>query len=176
MDYYSILGLRAGATDDEIKKAYRRLARKYHPDVNREQDAEERFIEITEAYQYLLEKPSVRRPSGEPVYEPPDKEELRRQRAREFARMRYEAFKREVEAFRKKWYYTPLKIIRYTVVYVLYAASIPLLLATVLGYFWFEGVAGLFIGLLLGYIGAQLFQVGRAIHKGTKEYFAEWEK
>lgn len=52
-DYYAALGVERGASDDEIKKAYRRLARKYHPDVSKEKDAEEKFKEVAEAYQTL---------------------------------------------------------------------------------------------------------------------------
>jgi molecular chaperone DnaJ len=52
-DYYEVLEVGRGASEDEIKRAYRRLARQYHPDVNRDPDAEERFKEINEAYQVL---------------------------------------------------------------------------------------------------------------------------
>ncbi|WP_312996104.1 DnaJ C-terminal domain-containing protein, partial [Achromobacter animicus] len=52
-DYYSILGVEQGASDDDIRKAYRKLARKYHPDVSKESDAETRMRDVNEAYDVL---------------------------------------------------------------------------------------------------------------------------
>lgn len=52
-DYYKMLGVEKNANDEEIKKQYRRMARKYHPDVSKEKDAEEKFKEVKEAYEVL---------------------------------------------------------------------------------------------------------------------------
>ncbi len=78
-DYYAALGVERGASNDEIRKAYRRLAQKYHPDVSKEPGAEARFKEIGEAYQ-TLKDPEKRaaydelgsRPQGEEFRPPPD--------------------------------------------------------------------------------------------------------
>jgi len=78
-DYYAALGLERGASDADIKRAYRRLARKYHPDVSKEADAEEQFKVVAEAYQTLkdpqkraaYDQLGTHRP-GEEFQPPPD--------------------------------------------------------------------------------------------------------
>ena len=54
-DYYEVLGVDKNASDDEIKKAYRRMAKKWHPDANQDnkKEAEEKFKEVGEAYEVL---------------------------------------------------------------------------------------------------------------------------
>jgi curved DNA-binding protein len=52
-DYYAVMGVKRDATQDDIKRAYRKLARKYHPDVSKDDDAEEKFKEVGEAYEVL---------------------------------------------------------------------------------------------------------------------------
>ncbi|NEQ55663.1 MAG: J domain-containing protein [Leptolyngbya sp. SIO3F4] len=77
-DHYRILGLRTGATFDDVKVAYRKLARKYHPDVNPDdQRAQDRFIKVTKAYEALLElfqPDDVTETTDEPDHEYEDEE------------------------------------------------------------------------------------------------------
>ena len=81
-DYYAVLGVARDASEDDIKKAYRKLARKYHPDVSKEADAEEKFKEVGEAYETLkdAEKRAAydqlgRHSPGEDFRPPPDWEQ-----------------------------------------------------------------------------------------------------
>src|SRR5438876_12291089 len=78
-DYYGVMGVDRKASAEEIKNAYRKLARKYHPDVSKETDAEEKFKEVGEAYETLKdpEKRAAydqlgRHSAGEEFRPPPD--------------------------------------------------------------------------------------------------------
>lgn len=86
--YLETLGLEPGVSEADIKRAYRRLAKRYHPDINKDPDAQRKFVEITEAYNFLLEVGA--KPHHEDVsydYDPFVREyEERRKQAREYAR------------------------------------------------------------------------------------------
>src|SRR5215469_8425213 len=85
-DFYQILGVPRTATQDEIQRAYRKLAREHHPDVNKDPGAEDRFKEISEAYNVLSDQQARRRydafgPDFRQVPEDVDPEAFRRSRA-----------------------------------------------------------------------------------------------
>ena len=71
-NYYKILGLKDGASDEDVKKAFRDLAKKYHPDINKDKDAEDKFKEINEAYDHITNKRPEPQPQGNPFGGPID--------------------------------------------------------------------------------------------------------
>lgn len=111
-EYYAILGLVPGATPDEIKRAYRKLALTYHPDVNKEPGAKERFLRITEAYNYLSNPPKRSAPN---IASQRKAEEERIKRAKaaatQAARLRYEAFKRRQERAQGRAYSNAIRVL-----------------------------------------------------------------
>jgi hypothetical protein len=120
-DYFKILELEKDAGPDEIKRAYRQLAKKYHPDINKAPDAHEQFIKITEAYEILINQDlheyyyhrETARDHGfmREQYEKARQEA--RESARRYARMKYEKFVREQEAFKKSGWHDLILTIRY---------------------------------------------------------------
>ena len=176
--YFAVLELPSGASDNDIKKAYRRLARKYHPDVSKEPDAEERFLEITEAYDYLLEKrwqPSVSYSTFEPKSPEITWEEQRRQRARAYAQMRFEEFRRSTLAFKKRWYFKPLRIVTWVIIVLCYSLSLLMILSPLLA--WLStGRTAIVIGFcLIVIVSPHMYQIARSLQKGTRHYFEDWE-
>lgn len=108
--YLKVLGLGENATLSDIKKAYRTLARKYHPDVSSLPNAKEKFIAITEAYNYLSspqktppkKKQTWQQPAAKPKTSKAKSEvEERREKMRAFLRKKHEMERAEIEALRK---------------------------------------------------------------------------
>lgn len=97
--YHSILGVSENASPSDIKKAYRILARKYHPDINPAADAHDQFIRITEAYEILIGERNAPRNKSTRAYSHEDMANAARERAKQYAKMRYQEFKNQSEAY-----------------------------------------------------------------------------
>lgn len=119
-DYYNLLGIHKGASEGDIRTAYRKQAKRYHPDVNKAPDAHAKFIMLQTAYETLID--SHRRDRYDQRvnnYRTPNtsmdsySEWLKMQKAKaEFeAKMRYYEFIRNREKFRESRYYSLAKII-----------------------------------------------------------------
>lgn len=120
-DYYSILGISSNASEDEIKQAYRTLAKQFHPDVNKSPEAHEKFIEISEAYEFLIARISsgsnADDPTRDDLYSWEFIESIKkeaRERAKEHARMKFEKLQHEHEAFRESGLYDLGLLLQYT--------------------------------------------------------------
>jgi hypothetical protein len=120
-DYHKILGLKKEAGPEDIKRAYRQLAKKYHPDINKAPDAHEQFIMITEAYEILINQDlheiyHHRESTRDPGFMRDQYEKAReeaRESARRYARMKYEKFIREQEAFKKSGWHDLILTLKY---------------------------------------------------------------
>jgi hypothetical protein len=114
-NYHAILEIPENSTVEEIKQAYRRLAKQYHPDVNKAHNAHERFIEISEAYEMLMLHASKETQQTETSEEFDYDDFVRkiREAARRQARMRYEKFVREHEAMRESGLYDIGLLLKY---------------------------------------------------------------
>lgn len=106
--YYQILELQPGASQEQLKRAYRRLAMLYHPDVNKDPGAKERFLLISEAYNYLSNPPKVSFTATSTAEQNSRAEAERVKRAKaaatKAARQRYAEFKRRKEIAQSRAY------------------------------------------------------------------------
>ena len=131
MTAYEILGINENAGPEIIKAAYRKLAKCYHPDKNKDPDAAGKFIYITNAYHYLIDPDNkdlisslFNMDEGEPTefthsygfnttYQ---QEKERQERARAYSKMRYDDFVNEADAFKKAWYFYPVMTVHFTLI------------------------------------------------------------
>ncbi|MTI27934.1 DnaJ domain-containing protein [Fulvivirga kasyanovii] len=175
--YHNILEIREGASKSAIKNAYRKLAKKYHPDISTEENAEEMFIEISEAYQYLMQGFTPKKETSYTDFEDTikSKEELRRERAQQYARMQFEAFRKQNDAFKKTWYYNPVKYFSYAIIYLVYTVSIALFLSPLFALI-VTGDTSYALGcILFVLISSHFYTLARALHKGVTPYFENYK-
>lgn len=168
--YHEILNIPHSATEAQIKNAYRALARKYHPDVSTEPDAEEKFIRITEAYDALLSPIPIE------VYDElqPSEEELRRERARNYARMQYQQFKANNEAFQQSWYYTLVKVLIYFLIYGFYLVSMLMFLSPIIAWLTLDTIYAVIITFFVGGLSVRVFMSARQMEKDIRPYFSNF--
>jgi len=131
-EYYALLGIPANSSVEDVKKAYRKKARLYHPDINPSTDAKDKFIIVTEAYDFIMES------RKEGILDDQDyfrivedwrkfRQERSRQRAQYYARSSFERFK-------SSRYYRSTKILNVSTVIFVFAVAVMVLIFTVLGY------------------------------------------
>ncbi len=161
-DPYQYLGIEANATIDEIKKAYRAKALILHPDRNQAPDAQQQFIALTEAYEYVLAERSSRFKRYISPFEQAEKtKEARREeakrRAREYAQMRYEEFEKTEAA-------QTINALNTIFNHLLFLFACTLLVAVPFVLAHFYEFTGLVLGLLF------LLAIGRPIFGYIKQF------
>jgi hypothetical protein len=131
-DYYEILGIPADSSVDEIKKAYRKKARLYHPDINPSYDAKDLFISITEAYEFLIANHDKIRTDDQAYNKAMEdwrkyRQDRSRKRANVYARTSYNTFK-------NTRFYKTTRIFDGTTIIISFLISIMVLVYTIYGY------------------------------------------
>lgn len=157
-EYFKILGLPKTANLEEVKKAYRFLAKKYHPDVSSEPDATKKFIKIAEAYEILTNQKILEtlRIIAENEEERKRNYEyykkLAKEKARKAAEMKYERLRKEHEAFQQSGMYDLFLFLNYIahflmILVTLFFLVFPVYIAVKTGFFglFFFWIAGLFL-------------------------------
>jgi hypothetical protein len=133
-DFYSLLGLQYGSTVDDIKKAYRKKAREYHPDLNPSVNAMEMFIRVTEAYEFLIKhfsKINNYEESFNTAMEDWNRynRDIARKRARAYARASYVQFK-------NTRFYKTTRILDGTTIIFSMVIAICVIFFSIYGYIW----------------------------------------
>ena len=156
--YHKILEVPVSASKAQIKNAYRKLAKEFHPDRNKSANAHEKFIQISEAYEVLYDGKLIKQAAQNTktskekywnVYSPPTNEKERAEwdkvaaerkqfyqdKARKNANKRYQKFKEENEAFKKSSFYYPLWVIYFLIQISFVFGAIAILLLPFSGHY-----------------------------------------
>jgi thiamine pyrophosphate-dependent acetolactate synthase large subunit-like protein len=133
-DYFGILGLNTGSTVDEIKKAYRKKARLYHPDINHAPEAKDIFISITEAYEFLIANFDKLKSDDEIYRQAMEdwrkyRQDRSRKRAKVYARASY-------NSFTNTKFYKTTRILDGTTIVISFIIAIIVMIYSVYGYFF----------------------------------------
>ena len=132
-DYYRILGLPVNSSMEQIKKAYRQKARLFHPDLNHSSDAKEKFISVTEAYDFLVTNFDKIAAVDNEAYRQAmeDWRKYRQDRSKQKARVYAQA---SYSSFKKTQIYKSTRILDGTSIIFSFAISILVIVYTIFGY------------------------------------------
>lgn len=151
--YYKILGVSSNATVEEIKRAYRQKAKELHPDKNKNPEAHEQFILLTEAYECLTDiksgKTRVQQPTTSYADWQRESRERARQQAREYAEMEFEKFKQTD-------YYKKSQAALTVIEHLYFFAAIAVMLSPLWGYIYKEW-AGFWVGLFFTFLSVNFW-------------------
>jgi hypothetical protein len=173
-DYYEILGIPLNSSTDEIKKAYRKMARMYHPDINPAPDSKDHFILITEAYEFLIANHDKILTNEQAYHEAMEdwrkyRQNRSRKRATAYARTSYGTFKNTK-------FYKTTRIFDGTTIVFSFIVSIMVLIYTIYGYTYRlrHPIAGLekpsvFAFVMLLFLGMIFFVVSFIYLKAYQE-------
>jgi len=141
-EYHQLLGINSQADERIIKKAYRKKAFEFHPDINKSPEASSHFIRITEAYEFLIH--STTKAGFNSSIKNPFEEQMRhyQERAEQMAKMDFESFQKECEAFQNSRFYYLGVVLLYIagVIYLLASAALiclPIIIAVKTQTFWY---------------------------------------
>jgi len=172
--YYRLLGLEPNAGIQEIKRAYRKLAKSYHPDLNLPTSDREKFIEITKAYDGLIER--LKRPRLTKYVHTKKSYKAKRKRrgtrqpadnASRYARMRYKTYKKESEAFVDKEHFWKYRLYLYCGMILIYGIYLVIAFSIISGF-----MVSSINNPLLWFLSLGLFLFWRRTH----HLFLGWKK
>lgn len=174
--YYEILGVSINATEDEIRKAYRRRAKEFHPDLNKAPDAGAKFLIVKKAYETLINKNKRivynnkrKNPhSSYDAYMAWKKKKKEEEEREEF--LRYQEFIRERERFRNSKLYVPMKIFMMFGAFLGYCVGLGII--TICGFVLYRTHVA-FVFLLLPFLagGVYLIKCTADWYSSSKKYF-----
>ncbi len=144
VNYYSVLDLTEDASEEEIRKAYRMLAKKYHPDVNPSPDAQAKFVMIHKAYEVLIDKQTriaydhKSKATADPFHKYASWVQQQHEKQQAEARRRQEEFLRKKKFLKESKMYYPYMIALYLGTITLIGISLLVLLVCAVAIVWYH--------------------------------------
>ncbi len=143
-DFYSLLEVSQNASEEDIRKAYRRMAKQFHPDVNKSHDAQARFVMINKAYEVLMDRQKrfvydqKNKVSSDPFHQYSRWVEEQKARQEAEARRRYQDLLRKKEKIKASKMYYPYMVALYICTMAIVGMCLLILIACAFAVFWYH--------------------------------------